>query len=980
MDGNPAELSVFLAIPDYFSCHFQKLLPMFQILEMLLSLAWLVVFSSIQQGHCFAIKGCDVHGQQNPKVLCYKRDLEHVPKNLPLTTSMLDISFNRIKVIKTADFSNVTHLQQLNMSHNYIHVIERGCFHKLIALVVLNLNDNYLMMLNSSIFEGLQNVSILLLNNNSISSILPNAFSPLENLKVLNISSNPLQTLGSIGSVFQLSGIAEISIANISLQNFLTSDLKNVSDSLHTIDISRNPLALVSFTSDVLNGLTSLNISFSGPHFAWIVKDSCFLRGLKRIIMEGLHLSPSAITELIRTLNCSPLEDVNLGSLHLTKSDHVIPELCSKHPRIKSIYLQHNSYTAFPKNTFQNCSNLQFLDISHNCFVFVPESTFEHLTSLKQLSLAKNKLSALPSDLSQMASLEGMDLSFNHLTDVCLNDTKSFGKLKSLDLSGNKMYVFHSSSSITWSLEYLNLGQNYLLDISKSFGTNLRNVTSLILKSNKLSSLSTNTFQNLTYLKNLNLIDNQIKDIEPGAFNGLTHLSVLLLGGNKLTRDSFQNNTFQGLDSLYELQLFSNYIEYESPKKLNVAPFHTLTSLKVLAVNSQGHNSMRNLPVNFLEGLVSLYKVQLGNLALSSIDIMVLSYIPQICELDLSNNPIPVLDPILFKPVCNLTELHLKKMALKSLDFLVALNFSNLIVFRASGNQLDTFEDTQLKALPSLKFLDLSDNPMMCSCDNKWFINWAQTNLKTQVLDFYAYRCAYPPSQKERRLATFNTDSCGPSPGYDFILFLSTSVFISIWLLSSTVWKFWRWQVVYCYYIILGYLHERKLKRKHHEYDYDAFISYNCHDEEWVFEELIPNLEKTYQWKLCLHHRDFEPGKAIVDNIVDNIYSSRKTICVISRHYLTSEWCSKEMQVASYRLFDEHNDVLILLFLEPIPHHRLSLYHQFRRVLKKKTYLLWPKDLNATAVFWHMVNQALTDDELSVENVILTTTDNAYTM
>ncbi|KAJ0063841.1 hypothetical protein NL108_012526, partial [Boleophthalmus pectinirostris] len=38
--------------------------------------------------------------------------------------------------------------------------------------------------------------------------------------------------------------------------------------------------------------------------------------------------------------------------------------------------------------------------------------------------------------------------------------------------------------------------------------------------------------------------------------------------------------------------------------------------------------------------------------------------------------------------------------------------------------------------------------------------------------------------------------------------------------------------------------------------------------------------------------------KPIVENIADAIYGSRKTICVISRRYLQSEWCSKEMQLA----------------------------------------------------------------------------------
>ncbi|KAK7172358.1 hypothetical protein R3I93_004625 [Phoxinus phoxinus] len=123
--------------------------------------------------------------------------------------------------------------------------------------------------------------------------------------------------------------------------------------------------------------------------------------------------------------------------------------------------------------------------------------------------------------------------------------------------------------------------------------------------------------------------------------------------------------------------------------------------------------------------------------------------------------------------------------------------------------------------------------------------------------------------------------------------------------------------------------------------------------------ELLPQLEDEQGWKLCLHHRDFEPGKPIMDNIVDGIYNSRKTICVISRHYLESEWCSREIQVASFRLFDEKKDVLILVFLEHIPSHQLSPYYRMKRLIQKKTYLSWPKPGEDTRVFWQKLEVAL---------------------
>ncbi|KYO20158.1 toll-like receptor 22 isoform B [Alligator mississippiensis] len=179
----------------------------------------------------------------------------------------------------------------------------------------------------------------------------------------------------------------------------------------------------------------------------------------------------------------------------------------------------------------------------------------------------------------------------------------------------------------------------------------------------------------------------------------------------------------------------------------------------------------------------------------------------------------------------------------------------------------------------------------------------------------------------------------------------------------------WRWQGIYAYHLLLAYIYDNRHKRKrqHKKYDYDAFVSYNTEDEKWVINDLLPKLEDEYHWKLCLHHRDFEPGRSILDNIVDNIYGSRKTICVITRHYLESEWCSKEIQVASFRLFDEHEDVLVLIFLEDIPAGYLSPYHRMRKLIKKKTYLAWPQEKEKIPLFWLKLHMALKTSEGKVD-------------
>ncbi|XP_039676812.1 toll-like receptor 13 [Perca fluviatilis] len=113
--------------------------------------------------------------------------------------------------------------------------------------------------------------------------------------------------------------------------------------------------------------------------------------------------------------------------------------------------------------------------------------------------------------------------------------------------------------------------------------------------------------------------------------------------------------------------------------------------------------------------------------------------------------------------------------------------------------------------------------------------------------------------------------------------------------------------------------------------------------------------------------------KPIVENITDAIYGSRKTICVITRRYLQSEWCSREIQMASFRLFDEQKDVLILLFLEEIPAHQLSPYYRMRKLVKKRTYLSWPQAGHHTGLFWQNVGRALETGDAPTETADLLT-------
>ncbi|XP_067422924.1 toll-like receptor 13 [Emydura macquarii macquarii] len=927
----------------------------------------LIFFSQDRRVASYSLQNCTVHGKWGKmmKVLCYHENLSQVPSHLPTNVSILDLCENQIASLRQNDFRNLNLLQVLNVSQNQIHLIEEGTFTHTSNLKLLNLTSNQLKILSSSMFDGLGNLTVLLLKKNNIDRIEPSAFAPLMKLKVIDLTSNKLHSLSALNVVFKVKSLEELHIRENKITNFTTKDIVNVPMGLRELDASNNPISFIDFATDALYRLLSLDLSFSGTHnhITWMLQDPCFLKGLKRLYLGGIFMTPLDIVAVVQKLNCSLLEEIHLNYLNLTDSDNLIEKVCLWHRNVKTLNLQGNKFKSIKGIVFENCTHLWHLDLTHNRLKVVPCVSFQPLNSLQSLSLAYNEFTSVPNATSNIMSLKSLDLSFNRIRKIVPSDFANLKNLEHLTLTGNRITKISSGLfPDLHNLLELNLGRNHLLEISQPFPDSLGKLEKLELKENKMSSIKKEMFRNLTSLKLLNLVDNQIKTIKPGAFEGLSHLQTLLLGTNKIVKETFEKGVFQGLSSLVELQLFDNYISYETSGELDNPPFILLKSLKYLTLNSQRHNGLQNFPSNLLQGLESIMKIHAGNLAITALDPATFSYTPALTELDLSSNAISPISPTLFQPVSKLKELHLNGIGLKSLDFILHINFSQLILLRLSRNQLNVIESKHIRALPYLTFLDLTQNPFTCSCDNQMFLNWSLKNLKTQVLYFYQYTCAFPLASKGRKLWAFNSTSCTDDPG--FILFITNTTMVILLMIVCICFR-WRWQGIYVHHLLLAYIHDKRYKRmrQHNKYDYDAFVSYNTHDQEWVMNDLLPTLEDKYHWRLCLHHRDFEPGNYILKNIVDNIYASRKTICVITRHYLESEWCSKEIQIASFRLFDEHKDVLVLIFLEHIPSDSLSPYHRMRKLVKKKTYLMWPQEEEDIPLFWHKLNMALKTSE-----------------
>lgn len=935
-----------------------------------ISLAVLCICIFSFQVNAFSLTNCTVSGALNNteelKVLCYNMGFCKVPSPIPSNVRYLDMSFNSISNIRVGEFDDLSYLRYLNLSDSKISWIQEGTAEHFPHLINLNLANNNLNRVSRGLLDGLADLQVLRLDGNNIEHIDKLAFSNLRNMKVLNLTKNNLQQIANIKPVILSPGLEELLIGSNNFDVFNSYDMPRTSLSLKKIDFSYNPLTKFQITENIFPNLDYLDISYCGQNrtMLWNITDKAFLNSVKVLNLTAVHITEENIAAILHEVSWASLFKLRLNELKRMNTKTLLQYACL--PGIRVLRMQRNKISELTAYMLDPCSNLTELDFGDNEISHISLPVFKELTQLRVLHLQINRLTKVENLFRNLPLLEFLDLSRNRITRLTCSDFANLTQLSSLYLYSNRISKLPSCAFKDLNnLEILRLGSNKLLTIDTAFENDLPSLKVLQLTYNKLSTLPKESFKGLSNLRTLDIGENQISEIEPHAFSGLLNLTELLLSSNRITDKAIRDEeVFSGMPELKSLEIYSNLISYVDDT-LRMPPFLLLGSLEILSIHSQ-RRGFGKIPSNLLQGLTSLKMFYGGSMNLKYLHPDTFNSTPKLWFLDLSKNSFADDKSItadVFHPIPKLSKLIISRSQIHSLNFVLNANLSRLSVIKASENMLDVINQTLIRSLPKLRFLDLMKNTFTCDCNNAFFIEWALKSNYTQVVYLSRYTCSYPLSLRGKSILDLKTEWCNVN--IDFIMFVLSSVIVTLTLLVSFIYQFFQWQILYAYYLFVAFLYDSKRKQMHqqHGFKYDAFISYNAQDEPWVVEELLRNLEGEQGWRLCLHHRDFEPGRSIIDNIMDGIYSSRKTICVITNNYLRSTWCSKEIQMANFRLFDEQKDVLILIFLEDIPTHQLSPYHRIRKLVKKKTYLKWPQNGEYRRVFWQKLRMALETKE-----------------
>ncbi|KAF7659248.1 hypothetical protein LDENG_00000720 [Lucifuga dentata] len=869
----------------------------------------------------------------------HEAEVSAIVGDLPPSAINISILMNPVTTIPNGSFVHLPNLQFLRMDHNILTTIDVLAFQNLSQLKSLNLSFNNISKLSPFLFQDLHNLTFLSLTYNKLKQLPASIFSTVCKLDSLIIRQNFLTNFSMIAE--SVSHLKSLRLLDLCFNNLTSLSHSNVSlpKSLTTLYICKNNLSTLGCKHSLLSLIKVLDLSYNSglPTKAFQGVD------LRKITYLHLH---STNVRAVEFLNISNINACHVDFSGMSLKNERLMELCRSLKDCPEI----TGALDLSCNELKRIQCLDFLNVQKH---------------IKSFNAEHNHLTSLP-------ALEELSYRYNHILSIDSYAFYQTPNITTLKLNINIVAFLHREAlrGLT-RLETLRLDNNLLTDLFNDTFKDLSNLRILNLRNNRISVIFNGTFSCLTNLNTLDLGGNKITHFEPSGLEGLKSLSKFYLDGNNLKQiDNTHYSVFQ--DTLTVLDLQRNNIRFLSDNVFS--PFVNLSKLTDLKLDGQQPYGLTFLPRAFFHGLHSLISLYLTNNHISHFspdsfdDLKVLRFL----SLDNSCVGVVQLPPGVFKNLKKLAKLALENMGIQNFSKDVFGNLTELHTLQVNHNVMQSIDVDALESLPKLQYLDIRDIPLSCTCKNSLLQNWTLQNPNVQVV--YLYNLPCQGDNKKNKFYNFDTKVCYIDIGE--YLFFSTAALIFLFTVTPLLYVKLYWKMKYSYYVFRSWFSEqwRRLREEDENCKYDAFISYNSSDEHWVMEQLLPNLEGHGScFKLCFHHRDFEPGRYIVDNIVSAVYSSRKTICVVSRNFLQSEWCSLEIQLASYRLFDEHRDVLLLVFLEPISERQLSSYHRMRKVMLKKTYLQWPgldctDPAQAQYLFWNQLRRAIKKGSREEEN------------
>ena len=629
---------------------------------------------------------------------------------------------------------------------------------------------------------------------------------------------------------------------------------------------------------------------------------------------------------------------------------------------IKELVFSFNNLTAITTDDFfQNVSWISHLDLSNNGLQWISPGAFAPMWSLRVLHLDYNHL--VSSQLKRVFSAKHIVMVYlrNNNLDSFLEDV--FGGqvlygLGWLDLSGNSiehlnMTVFRHTPHLerlqvshnrlvritAYSMPYLNLLQldnNALFEFPRSCSENgttlFPNLLKLSFSDNKFQAFSDVEAMCFTMLEKLDLSRNPIKLIEKDMF-----------GEKRFPRlRSLALHAIQHIEGIDQFAFRSPTLKSLSLMFNNI-PFH---AFYVDAGCFAGNQRLLLLQLshNNLDVPESKFKQLFGRLQ-------------NLKRLYIGDCFIETVTENMFWGLENVSILSLYRNRISSLPDNVFDSLTSLKSLTLSKNQIQTVSERAFSfgTRNRINNLDLSGNPFVCDCDLLWFQHWLVSSPSVFSKSYEGYVCSDLANTSVEAFSLTQQQCLWSHEAYGAII-ACVVVFIAVVIMVSVVYHY-RWHIR----LMLAFRGRSEVLRRRLEaenFDYDVFVSFAGEDLPWVRQHLMAKLETELGLRLCIHERDFVPGKNILNNIVDSVKGSKKFLMVFSRHFTHSPWCQFELDLCLGHTLD-YGDALIITCLGDVASRDLT--STMAAVLETTTYIQWRDNRDAVTSFWDRVTLSLRD-------------------
>lgn len=609
----------------------------------------------------------------------------------------------------------------------------------------------------------------------------------------------------------------------------------------------RDPSVTVTVIDGLLrdrNNITKLDIN--SCVFTTIPPSICHMTRLKSLNLDRNHLTEISADCLLGMPALSVFSAVFNRISILSAGE---PSPTRKLSQLAKVQLDYNSLERFPDKWFAHMPNLTELSVTDNKIIELQDGVFDGLENLLVIALDNNVIKTIGprvfSAASGLRSLSRIKMDYNYVQTL---DTWIFERGR-LGKNGNVVSIFLQDNLVTKFSNALNW---------KFSCDDLQFHLQVILAGNKVKHLS-----------------DAIKawGLDWSVCN--SSVAQIQIIGQQLSCDCWDYDYFKRFspngehrwlfvtDSDCRADKMSCNLTDQCPPECNGCIYRPVYATMFITCSS---SNLTDVP-RALPSLSNLEKY-----TKYSIDVSQNSRIKR-----LENR----------KYYANTSQFDVSSTGLESID-------ADAIVSLLTFVRIVRMNNNRLKVLPSditsmeivTETIDITDNPWLCSCDNRWMIDWL-IKVRTRLTNPDNILCYFPSSMYRKSIIGLTHDDvCVDRFARSTYIAISISI-SSFFVIAITVTVSVVTARHFRYALFARYgIHPFDQDECENEaMDYDVFLFCNEDDERPSGDEIVDQIELR-GYRVCYGRRDFELGDLVTANVNRAVERSKRTVFLVSTNFI----------------------------------------------------------------------------------------------